>query len=101
MPPYRPSLHLARKRHRHQGRCAEPRGDRQNGRRDCMAAFRLPMKSLIPLERASRMTLDGEFETVLAAAQAGAERAVAVLYRDINPRLVRYLGAKAPDVAED
>ncbi len=50
---------------------------------------------------ASVMTIGSEFEGVLAAAQAGGEWAFAVLYRDLNPRLVRYLGAKAPGVAED
>jgi RNA polymerase sigma-70 factor (ECF subfamily) len=42
-----------------------------------------------------------DFQTVLAAAQAGAEWALEVLYRDLNPALVRYLAAQAPGVAED
>ena len=51
-------------------------------------------------ERTSRMT-GAEFDTVLDAARVGAEWAVAVLFRDVQPRLLRYLRAKAPDVAED
>jgi len=47
------------------------------------------------------MTIGLEFETVLAAAQEGGEWAFAVLYRDLNPRLVRYLGAKAPGMGDD
>jgi RNA polymerase sigma-70 factor (ECF subfamily) len=47
------------------------------------------------------MTIGSEFDSVLAAAQAGAEWAFAVLYRDLNPRLLRYLGARAPSAAED
>ena len=42
-----------------------------------------------------------EFDSVLRAAQAGAEWAFATLYRDINPRLLRYFAAQAPSVAED
>ncbi len=36
------------------------------------------------------------FDDVLAAAQAGAEWAVAVLYRSLQPRLLRFLRAQAP-----
>ena len=42
-----------------------------------------------------------DFDSTLAAAQAGEEWAVAVLYRDLNPRLLRYLRTQAPEVAED
>jgi RNA polymerase sigma-70 factor (ECF subfamily) len=42
-----------------------------------------------------------DFPAVLAAAQSGAEWALEVLYRDLNPALVRYLAAQAPGVAED
>lgn len=46
-----------------------------------------------------------EFETTLLAAQAGADRAVAVLYRAHNPRILRYLRAQEPteyaDIAAD
>ena len=47
------------------------------------------------------MTIGSEFDSVLLAAQEGGEWAFAVLYRDLNPRLVRYLGAKAPGVGDD
>jgi RNA polymerase sigma-70 factor (ECF subfamily) len=46
------------------------------------------------------MTSDG-FDALLSAAQASDERAVAVLYRDLHPRLARYLGAREPRAAED
>ncbi|MDQ3947048.1 MAG: RNA polymerase sigma factor [Actinomycetota bacterium] len=36
------------------------------------------------------------FDDVMAAAQAGAEWAVAVLYRSLQPRLLRFLRAQAP-----
>jgi RNA polymerase sigma-70 factor, ECF subfamily len=42
-----------------------------------------------------------EFPVILAAAQRGNERAFAVLWRDANPALLRYLRAIAPDAAED
>jgi RNA polymerase sigma-70 factor, ECF subfamily len=42
-----------------------------------------------------------QFEGVLAGAQAGAEWAVAVLYRESYPRLVRYLRALEPVEWED
>jgi RNA polymerase sigma-70 factor (ECF subfamily) len=42
-----------------------------------------------------------EFQAVLAAAQSGAEWALELLYRDLNPALLRYLAAQAPSVAED
>jgi len=47
------------------------------------------------------MTVGPEFDNVLAAAQDGAEWAVTVLYRELNPMLLRYLGARAQDAAED
>lgn len=47
------------------------------------------------------MTIGLEFDSVLTAAQEGGEWAFAVLYRDLNPRLVRYLGAKAPGMGDD
>lgn len=43
----------------------------------------------------------GEFESVLAAAQAGAEWAFGVLYEDYNPRLLRYFAARAPRATDD
>lgn len=42
-----------------------------------------------------------EFPAVLAAAQQGSEAAFAVLWRDCNPALLRYLRAMAPDAADD
>lgn len=47
------------------------------------------------------MTIGLDFDSVLLAAQEGGEWAFAVLYRDLNPRLVRYLGAKAPGMGDD
>jgi RNA polymerase sigma-70 factor (ECF subfamily) len=47
------------------------------------------------------MTIGGTFDDVLLAAQAGAEWAFAVVYRDLNPRLVRYFSARAPSHQED
>jgi RNA polymerase sigma-70 factor (ECF subfamily) len=48
-----------------------------------------------------RMALGEEFDDVLAAAQAGSDWAFATLYRDLNPRLLRYFSAKTPAQAED
>jgi RNA polymerase sigma-70 factor (ECF subfamily) len=47
------------------------------------------------------MTLGIEFASILGAAQQGAEWAVNVLYRDLNPAILRYLRAKEPGEAED
>src|SRR4051812_39106168 len=47
------------------------------------------------------MTIGPAFDDVLAAAQTGAGWAVATLYRDLQPALLRYLQAKAPGHAED
>jgi RNA polymerase sigma-70 factor (ECF subfamily) len=41
------------------------------------------------------------FATTLAAAQAGAEWALAELYRDLHPRVLRYFRAQEPSEAED
>lgn len=43
----------------------------------------------------------GPFPEVLAAAQTGAEWAFAVLYREANPRLLRYFGSRARSEAQD
>ncbi len=43
----------------------------------------------------------GPFPEVLAAAQAGAEWAFAALYREANPRLMRYFASRARDEAQD
>jgi RNA polymerase sigma-70 factor (ECF subfamily) len=45
--------------------------------------------------------LHSGFGRVLSAAQAGDEWAFTLLYREFNPRLVRYFAAHAPSVAED
>jgi RNA polymerase sigma-70 factor (ECF subfamily) len=42
-----------------------------------------------------------EFADVLAAAQNGSEDAFAVLWRDANPALLRYLRVVSPEYAED
>ncbi|MGD0705938.1 MAG: RNA polymerase sigma factor [Trebonia sp.] len=42
-----------------------------------------------------------DFAVVLAAAQGGSEEMFAVLWRDANPALTRYLRVLAPDTAED
>ena len=47
------------------------------------------------------MTVGPGFDDVLAAAQTGAGWAIDILYKDLNPRLMRYLRSKAPSVAED
>src|SRR6476619_4442446 len=47
------------------------------------------------------MSIGPDFDTVLAAAQAGAEWAFTALYRDLNPRLVRFLRAQAPGAGDD
>jgi RNA polymerase sigma-70 factor, ECF subfamily len=42
-----------------------------------------------------------QFEAVLAEARAGAEEAIAVLYREFHPKLLRYLRAQEPLEGED
>src|SRR5258708_30840695 len=42
-----------------------------------------------------------EFAAVLAVAQDGDEAAFSVLWRDVNPALLRYLAVAAPGAAED
>ena len=42
-----------------------------------------------------------EFADVLAAAQNGSDEAFAILWRDANPALLRYLRVIAPEYAED
>lgn len=42
-----------------------------------------------------------EFAAQLAAAQGGSEDAFAILWRDANPALLRYLRVLAPEYAED
>lgn len=50
---------------------------------------------------ASGTELGESFESVLLAAQAGAEWAFSRLYHDMNPRLLRYFGSRVPQEAED
>lgn len=50
---------------------------------------------------ASGTDLGESFESVLLAAQAGAEWAFSRLYHDMNPRLLRYFGSRAAQEAED
>ncbi|MGH2670968.1 MAG: RNA polymerase sigma factor [bacterium] len=47
------------------------------------------------------MSLGPAFESVLCAAQSGAEWAVDVLFREYQPALLRYLRACEPGMAED
>ncbi len=47
------------------------------------------------------MTIGPDFDGVLTAARAGEDWAFSLLYRDVNPSLLRYLGAQAPGAAED
>ena len=42
-----------------------------------------------------------DFAAVLAAAQSGSEEHFAILWRDANPPLIRYLRVIVPDAAED
>jgi RNA polymerase sigma factor (sigma-70 family) len=47
------------------------------------------------------MPVGPAFPAVLAAAQTGAEWAITLLYRELQPKLLRYLRGHAPDDAED
>jgi RNA polymerase sigma-70 factor (ECF subfamily) len=47
------------------------------------------------------MSLGRQFQSVLAAAQSGEERALGEFYGDLQPRLLRYLRAQVPADAED
>jgi len=47
------------------------------------------------------MPLGAEFAAVITAARGGSERAIARLYEDLQPRLLRFFGARAGDAAED
>jgi RNA polymerase sigma-70 factor (ECF subfamily) len=47
------------------------------------------------------MSIEERFPTILAAAQAGAEWALAELYRELHPRVLRYVRALEPSEAED
>jgi RNA polymerase sigma-70 factor (ECF subfamily) len=47
------------------------------------------------------MNVEERFATTLAAAQAGAAWALAEMYRDVHPRILRYVRALEPSEAED
>ena len=47
------------------------------------------------------MTIGTDFAAVLTAAKSGDSDAITVLYRALNPSLLRYYRANAPRVAED
>ena len=47
------------------------------------------------------MAREERFEVVLAAAQEGAEWAIAALFRELHPKLLRYLRAQEPGEADD
>jgi RNA polymerase sigma-70 factor (ECF subfamily) len=47
------------------------------------------------------MSLGEQFESVLAAAQTGAEWAVTVLYRELHPAVLGYLRTQQPGEGED
>ena len=53
------------------------------------------------MHRPAPMTIGPPFADVLAAAQRGDEDAITVLYRSLNPLLLRYFKANAGRVAED
>jgi RNA polymerase sigma-70 factor, ECF subfamily len=54
-----------------------------------------------PFDADTRLVVGEEFVAVLVAAQEGNEDAFAVLWRDANPALLRYLRVVAPEHAED
>ncbi len=47
------------------------------------------------------MPLGVQFESVLLAAKSGAEWAIALLYRDLDPKLLRFLRAQEPVEGDD
>jgi RNA polymerase sigma-70 factor (ECF subfamily) len=47
------------------------------------------------------MGIGNSFDDVLAAARTGADWAIAVLYRDLNPAVLRFLQSQHRDAAED
>ena len=53
------------------------------------------------MNRRPRLGDDADFADLLAAARAGGEWAIAVLYRRHDPAVIRYLRAKAGDDADD
>jgi hypothetical protein len=68
----------------------------------CQVATRsTDMVNSAPIDHHGRLMIGADFDSVLGAAQAGAEWAFGLLYRDINPALVRYFSARVPSAAED
>jgi RNA polymerase sigma factor (sigma-70 family) len=47
------------------------------------------------------MSLGAQFDAIIAGAKAGAPWALEALYVDLQPRVLRYLGAVDPNAAED
>jgi RNA polymerase sigma factor (sigma-70 family) len=47
------------------------------------------------------MTLGANFDQILLGARSGAPWALEALYKDLQPRLLRYLNSQAPSMAED
>ena len=47
------------------------------------------------------MTLGGDFAAVVGEARRGSDRAMALLYADLQPRLLRFFEARTGDAAED
>lgn len=47
------------------------------------------------------MTLGDDFAATMASARRGDERAIAALYADVHPQLLRFLRAREPSDAED
>jgi hypothetical protein len=63
-----------------------------------------PDSSALPWARIAghtTMALGDRFESALQAARAGADWALGALYRDLHPRVLRYLRAQDPAEAED
>jgi RNA polymerase sigma-70 factor (ECF subfamily) len=61
-------------------------------------SFRCGWPALVPI---LTCVIGDQFGAVLAAAQAGSEDDFAMLWRDVNPVLLRYLQVIAPAAAED
>jgi hypothetical protein len=47
------------------------------------------------------MSLGDDFDPVLSAAQSGADWAIAILFRELNPLLLRFLRAQEPAHGDD
>jgi len=55
----------------------------------------------VPTSVVSAMTLGTQFNSVMTAARTGAPWALEALYRDLQPRVLRYLRVHEPGMAED